>query len=145
VQELLRVLAPGGALVLTMPQGGLFGWLDGENLVNQIFDAAKRLRLPKPGGGRFLERFSWRRHKHYNLAKVRALVGAEGEIVRVHRGGLLLYPGLYLIEKCLESFCGRDLVSRDYRLLRRLRAWDFTVPFGAVAFNIAVLVRKREA
>lgn len=145
VAELFRVCRPGGVVILTMPQGGLFGWLDGENLVNGLFELVRRLRLPKPGGGRLLERFRYRPHHHYPLGKVMALVGERGTVEEVYRGGLLLYPLLYLIEKILESFCGRDLVSADYRGLRRLRDWDYRHRWGALAFNVAVRVRRKEA
>lgn len=143
VDEILRVLKPGGTMVLTMPQGGLFGWLDAENLVNYPFLLVHKLRIPKPGGGRLLQNFRFRRHRHYNLGKVRQLIGDRAEIDEVRRGGLFLYPFLYLIEKCAESFFGRDLCTADYRTLRRLRSWDFGLPFGPLAFNIAVRARKR--
>jgi SAM-dependent methyltransferase len=145
VDELLRVLQPGGTLVLTMPQGGLFGWLDGENVVNGAFELVRRLKIPKRGGGRLLSSFHYRPHHHYCLRKVERLLAGRVDVRRVVRGGLFLYPSLYLLEKCAESFLGRDLVSADYRTLRRLRAWDFTLPFGPLAFNIAVLARKRGA
>lgn len=143
VAELVRVVKPGGTVVLTMPQGGLFGWLDGENLVNGLFDLVRRLRIPKPGGRRLLERFRFRPHRHYPEATARRLLGGRVEVVEVFQSGLFLYPFLYLIEKCLESFAGIDLVRADYRLLRRLRDWDYRRPFGHLAFNIALLATKR--
>lgn len=145
VNELVRVLKPGGTLILTMPQGGLCGWLDGENLVNGLFELVRRLKIPKRGGGYRLEKFVFRPHRHYSPAKVRRLLGDRVEWERLYQGGCFLYPFLYLIEKCLESFCGRDLVTADYRALRRLRAWDFRCPWGPLAFNIAVRARKRGA
>lgn len=145
VDELLRVLKPGGTLVITVPQGGLFGWLDAENLVNGLFEAVRRMRLPKPGGGRVCERFRFRPHRHYSEAKLRAMLGERVDVEQVYQGGLFLYPFLYLLEKCLESFCGRDLVTADYRTLRRLRAWDYRHAWGPLAFNLALRARKRGA
>jgi len=142
MEEMYRVLAPQGILILTVPQGGLFGWLDGENVVNGFFRALQRLRIPKPGGGRILERFRYRRHRHYSVAQLRQLLGERFEVERVYQGGLLLYPLLYLIEKCLESFGGVSLVEADYRFLRLLRAWDFTCAYGRWAFNLALRARK---
>jgi len=145
INELIRVLKPGGRLVLTMPQGGLFGWLDGENLVNGFFEGLRRLKLPKKGGGHRLENFCFRPHRHYPASKVRRLLGDQVVEERLYQGGLFLYPFLYLLEKIAESFFGRDLVTADYRLLRKLRAWDFRCPWGPLAFNIAVQARKRES
>lgn len=145
IDELIRVLKPGGTLIVTMPQGGLFGFLDGENLVNLFFDGVRRLRIPKPGGGRIFEKFRFRPHNHYPLAKVLAMLGDRVEVLETHRGGLFFYPFLYLLEKICESFLGRDLVKADYRTLRRWRALDFQLPCGPLAFNVAVRARKREA
>ncbi|MCC7492671.1 MAG: class I SAM-dependent methyltransferase [Fimbriimonadaceae bacterium] len=144
VDELLRVLRPGGTLVLTMPQGGLFGWLDAENLVNLPFEWVRRLKIPKRGGGYRLESFRFRPHKHYSEGKVRRLIGERAAVAQVVQGGLFLYPFCYLLEKIAESFFGRDLVSADYRGLRRLRAWDFTCGYGPLAFNIAVRAIRSE-
>lgn len=145
VGELLRVLQPGGTLILSVPQGGLFGWMDGENVVNGVFELVRRLHLPRPGGGYRLQNFRFQRHQHYRLPQLLEMLGGDLEVLEVYQGGLFLYPFLYLIEKCLESFCGRDLVKADYRLLRRLRAWDFRCRYGALAFNIAIRARKRDA
>lgn len=143
VDELLRVLKPGGTLVLTVPQGGLFGWLDGENLVNGFFEGVKRLRIPKLKGGHVLSSFTFRPHRHYPEAELRAMLGDRAEIQQVAQRGLFLYPFLYLLEKILESFFGRDLVNADYRTLRLLRAWDYHCSYGALAFNLGVLATKR--
>ncbi|NUP98853.1 MAG: class I SAM-dependent methyltransferase [Armatimonadetes bacterium] len=142
VEELLRVLRPGGTLVITVPQGGLFGWLDGENLVNGLFELVRRLRLPKPGGGRVLQRFRFRPHRHYSVGRVRTMVGERASLEAISQGGLFLYPFCYLLEKIAESFFGRDLVTADYRWLRRLRDWDFRHQYGPLAFNLAVRFRK---
>ncbi len=142
IDELIRVLRPGGTLVVTTPQGGLFGWLDGENLVNGLFELVRRLRIPKPGGGRVLQRFRFRPHHHYPRRRLLAMLGDRVAVGEVKQTGLFLYPFLYLIEKCLESFFGRDLVRADYRALRRLRDWDYRRGWGNLAFNIAVRAEK---
>jgi len=70
-------------------------------------------------------------------------LGDRFVVEEVFLGGLGLYPLLYLFEKALESFCGIPLVQKDYRLLRRIRAWDYRCRWGRWAYNIALRARKR--
>lgn len=144
LEEIQRVLQPGGTLVLTTPHQGLFTFLDGENVVNGLFERVRRLRLPKPGGGRILEKFRYRHHRHYTQSQLEALLGDRFQVEEVFLGGLWLYPQLYLLEKVLESFFGIPLVQKDYRLLRRIKAWDYRCRWGRWAYNIAVRARKKE-
>lgn len=142
LDEIHRLLRPGGWLILTTPHAGLFAWLDGENVVNGAFEFVRRLRLPKPGGGRLLDRFRFRAHRHYTLEQIEALLRGRFAIERTYRGGFFLYPVLYLVEKCLESFAGVSLVEADYRRLRRLRDLDYHCACGRWAYNLAILARK---
>jgi ubiquinone/menaquinone biosynthesis C-methylase UbiE len=144
IEETYRVLRPGGTLVLTTPHRGLFAFLDGENVVNGLFELVRRMHLPKPGGRRVLERFQYRHHRHYSQRQLEAMLGNRFTVEEVHLGGLWLYPQLYLIEKGLESFFGVPLVQKDYRLLRRMRAWDYRCRWGRLAYNVALRARKRE-
>lgn len=143
IDEIARILKPGGRLILTTPHRGLFAWLDGDNVVNGFFRFLKALRLPKPGGGFFFQRFRWQEHRHYSLAEVERLFAQRFHIEEIFLSGLLLYPLEYLWEKALEAFLGVPLVEQRYRWLRRLRDWEFRLPAGRWAYNLAVRAVRR--
>lgn len=140
--EIHRVTKPGGYLLLSTPHRGLFGWLDPDNLLNRLFDTIRRLRIPKPGGGRFYQSFHYDVHRHYSVEELRDLLGPGWQIEQVYYGGLLLYPMLYGVENLIDAFGKQRSYWKDYRLLRTLRAMDFNFRCGRLAYNIALKCRR---
>lgn len=143
LREIARVTQPGGVLLFSTPHTGLFGFLDPDNLLNRFFDTVRKLKIPRPGGGRFYENFRYDYHRHYSLEQLEELLGEDWEIEEVYYGGLLLYPLLYGIENIADAFGKTRSYWHDYRLLRRLRAWDFSLRFGKLSYNIALRCRRR--
>lgn len=140
--EIARVTRPGGYLILSTPHRGLFAWLDPDNVLNRAMDTARRLRIPKPGGGRFYQNFRYDIHRHYSEAQLRDLLGPGWEVEKVYFGGLLLYPLLYGVENLIDAFGKKRSYWTDYRVLRTLRAWDFNLRFGRLSYNIALKCRR---
>lgn len=140
--EIHRVTKPGGYLILSTPHKGLFGFLDPDNNLNRLMDFARRLRIPKPGGGRFYQNFRYDIHRHYSESQLRSLLGPGWEVEKVYYGGLLLYPLLYGVENAIDAFGKKRSYWEDYRLLRTLRAMDFNFRCGKLAYNIALRCRR---
>ena len=142
LREIRRVTRPGGYLILSTPHRGLFGWLDPDNNLNRLFDTIRRLRIPKPGGGRFYETFRYDVHRHYTASQLKGLLGPGWEVEEVYYGGLLLYPILYGAENLIDAFSKKRSYWQDYRALRTLRAMDFNLRCGRLAYNVALKCRK---
>jgi len=147
VDEALRVLRAGGMFVITVPNRGAFAFLDGDNVVNRFVWLLSKLRIPKgrhDDGTRrtFYEGFRFVKHRHYSLRQLRELVGERAELEQVAYGGLLLWPLTYLVEKVLEVFFRRPLVTARYAFLRRLRALDFRLSLGPLSYNLAARFRR---
>lgn len=149
--EALRVLAPGGRLILTTPNGGPLRFLDGDNLVNAFVMALSRLGIPKGGrhaDGRrrtFYEGFAYEWHRHYRRAEIVALLGGAAAIERVYYGGTCVWPLSYLAEKVAEVFLKRPIVTTRHALLRRIRALDFRCSWGPWSYNLCLALRKPAA
>jgi ubiquinone/menaquinone biosynthesis C-methylase UbiE len=143
LQEIYRVTKKGGTLILSTPHRGLFTGLDPDNVTNRAFDTVRKLKIPKPGGGRFYEKFSYNVHRHYTEGQLRSLLGSGWEIEQKYFGGLLAYPVLYGVENLIDAFSSSRSYWNDYKLLRTLRAWDFGLPFGKLSYNIALKCRKK--
>lgn len=142
LQEIHRVMRPGGTLLVSTPHKGLFGFLDPDNVTNRAFDTIRKLKIPKPGGGRFYENFRYDIHRHYSAGQLKSLLGEQWQVEEVYYGGLLLYPLLYGFENAIDAFSKKRSYWQDYRLLRTLRAWDFSLRFGKMSYNIAMRCRK---
>ena len=141
--EIARVTRPGGTLLLSTPHRGLFAGLDPDNRTNSAFAFIKRLRIPKPGGGRFYENFRFDWHRHYSEGELRGLLGDAWDVEEVYFGGLLLYPVLYGFENMIDAFSTKRSYWQDYRVLRTVRGLDFDLKFGRLSYNIALRCVKR--
>ena len=142
LQEIHRVTQPGGVLLLSTPHKGMFGFLDPDNLTNRAFATMKKLKIPKPGGGRFYQNFRYDTHRHYSAQELISLLGEGWQIEEIYYGGLLLYPLLYGVENLLDAFSKERSYWKDLKVLRTLRAFDFNLRFGKLSYNIALRCRR---
>lgn len=140
--EIARVTKPGGTLLLSTPHRGLFAGLDPDNVLNSFFSGVSRMRIPKPGGGRFYEGFRFDWHRHYSEKELRGLLGSNWEVEQVYLGGLLAYPVLYGVENLIDAFSKKRSYWQDYKAIRTLRAIDFGVPYGRMSYNIALRCKR---
>jgi SAM-dependent methyltransferase len=158
LNELRRVLAPGGLLILTTPHRGWFDLLDPVNYPLRFAPLIWRLspRLynvleartqdlgseGQPGPNRSVE------HRHYRLEDLERLLrqagwNLDGAVVRVYRSGGLLYA----LWQNAAYFSA--LVLRPFPKVQRLVLnagskvghLDYRISWGSTSFNIAIMVR----
>ena len=81
IAEVARVLKPGGALAISVPHRGLLWRLDSLNLYAALVRATRHGLFPPEIAATGV-------HRHYSVARLRALLGERFTIVRVTRTGL---------------------------------------------------------
>jgi SAM-dependent methyltransferase len=139
--EVARVLRPGGTLLLTVPHGGALAGLDSLNLYEAL-----RTWLPGFPPLDPSER-GYPRHRHFRLAELGGLLGADWRLERVAGTGTGLAEPLNLV---LLLVC-RGLLrwEASYRWLRfgyySLILADDLLPTGRFGYNLAVRVRYKPA
>ncbi len=153
LNEMCRILAPGGTLIITTPHRGLFSFMDPDNYVYHLRTKAPRLY-------RWLYRAKYRKappddlkpgyeqlHRHYNREDfVRLLNGSDFqgryEIDGLLRSGLVLGVFRSNLYEFLSLFLGIKLAGSLTRPLHWLADQEFFIPFGPLAYNIAIRVKK---
>jgi SAM-dependent methyltransferase len=154
LDELWRVLRPGGTLIITTPHSGLFGWLDHANYLPalrelvarrapRLFSTAQRARK-KPV--LTLAAYAWTPHRHYSLSDFHRLfdstdMAGHYRIDRVRRSGLLLFP-LGLTVMSFARMLPPPLRRAVLRMAHRLSELEYRIPFGPLAYNIGVRIVK---
>jgi len=138
LEEVWRVLAPHGTLILSVPYRGPLAGADSLNLY-----AALRERLP-----RLLPLDATEQghpcHRHYTIAQLRTHFGSHFRIDRVARTGLGLAEPINLL---LLLLC-RGLLRSDaaYRVLRWVYFTAYliedTLPAGRWGYHLMVRARK---
>lgn len=146
VQEIHRVLGPGGTLILTVPTTGVFASLDPANA---------RLRFPRAFGvvSRFLggpgrdagfegQKHGIVRHHHFSLPELRQLLDGYFEIRTVRwRGGALSPLVAWAQFPFYRTGAHENAVME---LLRRIGDWDAGRNLGPqLAYNVLVVAERR--
>ena len=127
IDEIVRVLRPGGYLILSTPHKGLFGFLDPENFFLKGKDGR-----PLP------------RHRHYSVTDYKDLFADRLSLVRTHRGGLFLYPLSVIGRRVVERLTARGWRTPSFvrPLLVRVSNVSYKMNCGRLGFNVMVLARK---
>ena len=127
IDEIVRVMKPGGYLILSTPHKGLFGFLDPENFFLKDSDGT-----PRP------------RHRHYSVTDYERLFGGRLTVIRAHRGGLFFYPLSVIARKVTYRLTryGWRIPALVGRLIERTINVSYRIDYGRLGFNVMVLARK---
>jgi SAM-dependent methyltransferase len=157
LNEMDRLLQTGGTLIISTPHRGAFGWLDPFNygynlrtklpaLYRLIFRATHHGK-GDPGGVPQENPEHFVRHRHYTIGDFRDMLDRSTfcghyTIDKVSRTGLLLEGIGFTIEALIRLVVGRRLgflFSRPFVIASKIEYW---IPFGSLAYNIMIRVRK---
>ncbi len=122
IEEVWRVLRRDGMLILSVPNKGLFQFLDPQNLSGRI---KKTLTGEKY-------------HRHYSKSDLGRLLYGRFQLIRMHRGGLFLYPITFTAILFVRKYLNRDWST----FLRRIGDLDNDISWGRLSYNMIVMLKK---
>lgn len=165
LNEIYRILKPGGILIITTPHKGLFGFMDPGNSIRWVeyFVKSKLSGLYKIAykirKGEYPQKVEGKKpiynhdntHRHYTLEDIfemleESLFRGKYEMKRVLRSGFFVEPFTMNVEFYLTLFKVRNRsIDRFSKIFRSLSAVDYWIPYNKLAYNIAVKIRKKES
>ena len=133
LQEVYRVLAPDGILLLTVPHSGPLSFLDLDNIL-YLF----------PRAHRYLYRLRWgncqgfipktRQHRHYSVLDIEEKLDGNFVVEEIYLSGFIMFALASLL---------RNLVrGRVKSFLNSVMDWDYRHEYGAFATGLAMRLRK---
>ena len=151
LNEVYRILRPGGVVIITVPHKGLFSFLDVDNARIALKRAFPRLfaalfylkerRLPdrRPGYE------DW--HRHYSLEELLALVQSSDfrrgfRVERMRRCGLFMDVLISVAYQGARALLGFQRANAVLNLLNPLYSADYAIDYGRASYNIALCVKK---
>ena len=161
LNELYRILKPGGLLLLTSPHSGLFGFMDPLNSGRVLSYVARKYLAPVYGllyrlrKGEAVPKEQLNKplasdrdmHRHYSLADHQALLdrssfGQNYSIEDINRYGLLLEPLVFSIEYYADTFGLPQGLQKTIKSLHSVVGVEQKLRFGPAAYNIGLKIRK---
>jgi len=151
LNEMFRVLKPGGRLIITTPHKGLFGFMDPDNYAWHLRTNFPRLyrRLFRMKHGRDpAPKIGYEsKHRHYSLDDLTALLRGSAfvghfEIEKVFRGGLFCYAFGSNLFEALSVLTGVRFAKWLLRPLGQLSDWDYFINYGKLSYCIGILIKK---
>jgi len=124
IEEIHRVLRPGGTLLLSVPHSGLFAFLDPQNMSARFHGRADPSRY----------------HRHYSVSMLETLLNGRFSIKHEQFGSLFLYP----ITFAAANFLKKHLRVDAGAFLRRLGDLDNDISWGRFSYNLMVHAEKKE-
>jgi ubiquinone/menaquinone biosynthesis C-methylase UbiE len=152
LNELCRVMKPGGLLIITTPHKGLFSFMDTDNYAWHLrtkFPRLYRWIFRMKHGKDPLAKVGYESpHRHYNLDDFVNLLDRSAfngcyEIQRVFRGGLIIGALGANIYELLSIFTSVQIVDKLIKPIGKLSDLDFFINYGKLSWNIGILIKKR--
>jgi SAM-dependent methyltransferase len=132
--EAHRVLAPGGAIIVTVPHAGLLGGLDALNLYARL----RRMR-PSLAPLEAATESDGGPHRHYRACELEAEMHHWFVVDRVARSGLGLQELVTLAMIVIRMVLHAPRVARVLMPVHFvLTGLDYAIPAGPLAYNLAV-------
>lgn len=139
LEEVYRVMKPKGTLILSAPHKGMFRWMDPFNL-KFLSPKLYRLWKGKQYDVTIFKKESW--HRHYSLKEIRKLFEGKFEITKVHRGGLLIWPLLWLIRDVFISKFTKGPSKLWNKLDGFLSSLDYERDYGERGYHMLIRAKK---
>ncbi|MCM8787685.1 MAG: class I SAM-dependent methyltransferase [Candidatus Omnitrophica bacterium] len=141
IEEIYRVLKKRGTMVMSVPHKGLFSFIDPFNFKFMFPWLYKLIKGKKEYEKVIKIEPNW--HRHYSLKDLKRLFKDRFKIKKVHRGGLLLWPLLWLLNDLILvpiwHYNPPKIVSKIYNLLSKL---DYNINYGPLAYHIIIKAEK---
>lgn len=139
ISEVHRVMEDNGTLVLSVPHKGLFRFIDTFNM-KFYFPKLYKWWKGKNYNPDVYKIQPW--HRHYSLNDLKRLFGNKFKIIKVHRGGFLIYPLCWLVgDLSIDAFGNK---AKGFRLfLAWLGHIEYIIPFGHLGYSIIVVAKKK--
>ena len=145
LEEIHRVLKPGGVIMLSVPNRGAAEILDIDNIVfTPILWILKKMGFFKNVSDYYL-----RYHRHYSKNGLEKLFGSLFKIEKVYYGGLvanqlafLIYKSLYLILLLLKFKRSSWILRFLHDWMNRVSSWDFDHCYGKFSDKLSIYARK---
>lgn len=136
LREIYRVLKKKGYLILSVPNKGLFSFLDPDNFYINFPRIHNFLyRIVKKGKFDLKKEY----HRHYSVGDIKNILGSNFDIIKIKRNGLIVYPIVRLFEILIERMLKKRVLIGLFDLLKEI---DYKCDYGRFGYGLALIAKK---
>lgn len=139
ISEIHRILKKDGTLIMSVPNTGLFAFLDPFNVKMRI----KRLmpgfsnKLSRIKNSQFRDNMDY--HRHYSFKQIDSMLRYGFKIEKKHRGGFLIFP----VCSAFQSIFSRIMPWETPKvLMQKIMNLDGAIRYSSLSYNLIVMARK---
>jgi len=152
LNEIFRILRPGGTLIITTMNKGLFTFLDPLNygyyiakyapwLYRWVYNIENENEIRVKPEHTFL-------HRHYSVKDLVALLDNSRfknnyTMEKIFRSGTCMWALIHDLDTLLSVILGKKLTTILLKPLSIVWRADFWIPLGSLSFNIAIKIQKK--
>jgi|TARA_B100001971_G_C18141728_1_gene510738 ubiquinone/menaquinone biosynthesis C-methylase UbiE len=145
LDEIKRVLKKEGIVILTVPNKGLFRFLDVDNhswRVRTYFPRLYNIFNKLRGKEIKVREGYFKKHRHYSIKEIKDLFENNFEITRFTRRGLFLGVFISNIELVTRLLFGEKACVKIRNILLPIRNFDYGINYGRWSRQLIVCARK---
>jgi ubiquinone/menaquinone biosynthesis C-methylase UbiE len=139
LQEAYRVLRPGGIMVFSVPNKGLFRFIDAFNM-KFYFPGLYRWFKGKSYDPGIYKEAPW--HRHYSLDELKRSFEGSFRIEKYHRAGLFIWPVFWLIDASLYWKLFKTTPAPLKKAHNLISDIDYSIPYGPAAYHIILRAKS---
>lgn len=141
ISEIYRVLKPGGKLIFSVPYKGLFRFLDSFNM-KFYFPRFYKWFKGKEYNPNIYEEAPW--HRHYSLKEIDKFFNNKFRIIKLHRGGLFIFP-----LSCLISDSIYWKIKKMPKIILRIHDFfsnlDYSIDYKSFAYHTIIKAQSQKS
>jgi len=153
LNEMYRILKPGGTFMMTTPHKGLFSFMDPENYKFHLMKNLPRFykflyRIKKVQQPKKFKVGYEEKHRHYAIKDfIRLLDSSKFKnhyiITKIFRSGLFIGVFTNNLNFILIFFLGQKSSSKIIKPLTALSKSDYWIPYNRFSYHIALKILKK--
>jgi len=142
IAEALRVIRPGGRLIITVPHHGIFDFMDPANVRFHFPRLFAGISRQLGGGGRDAgfegEKHGVVRHHHFTVSELTTLLSPHFSIKKIRYRGAFVFPFCEWIQFPFYRMGGVD--TWLFRVVAKIQELDYRIPWTKrLAYNVLVV------
>lgn len=136
INEIYRVLKKNGLLILSVPNQGLFTFLDADNIKITMPYLYRVMYFIVKRDSPLIKK---EKHKHYSIRELNELIKYKFKIEKVHIGASIISTIISYLEILIYRMYNKRYLNTIFTIIKN---FDYSINYGRLGDNIIIKAKK---